>query len=114
MTERKTCGGSFYVSDEDSGMRIKGYSFCTHCGGLEPDEAIQLVKDGWEIEKTDKAYKFYLSGPYPPKDWLTFPNGHMVPLFDHRVKLYRQDMTDRQSQLFLIAVGERGPMGQRN
>lgn len=36
---------------------------CSFCGGIHPEDAIRLVGDGWEVEKTDKSYKRYLEPP---------------------------------------------------
>lgn len=33
---------------------------CSFCGGIHPDDAIALVKSGWEVEATGKNYKRYL------------------------------------------------------
>ncbi len=36
---------------------------CSYCGGIHPDDAILLVKEGWEVETTGKSYKRYLGPP---------------------------------------------------
>ena len=36
---------------------------CSFCGGVHPEDAIKLVRDGWEVEGTTKAYKRYLQPP---------------------------------------------------
>lgn len=35
---------------------------CSFCGGLHPDEALRLLREGAEITPTDKNYKFYING----------------------------------------------------
>lgn len=41
---------------------------CSFCGGIHPEDAIRLIEEGWESERTDKRYKHYL---YPAgyRDW---------------------------------------------
>jgi hypothetical protein len=34
---------------------------CSFCGGIHPDDAIELIRLGWEVESTDKGYKHYLN-----------------------------------------------------
>lgn len=36
---------------------------CSFCGSLEPDYAIQLIKQGFKVDRTDKNYKIYLNSP---------------------------------------------------
>jgi hypothetical protein len=36
---------------------------CSFCGGIHPDDAIELVRLGWEVEPTGKGYKRYLNPP---------------------------------------------------
>ena len=36
---------------------------CSFCGGVHPDDAIRLLEEGWEVERTDKSYKRYLHPP---------------------------------------------------
>jgi len=33
---------------------------CSFCGGIQPEDAIQLIAEGWWLQGTDKPYKFYL------------------------------------------------------
>lgn len=37
--------------------------FCSFCGSLHPDDAIELVELGWEVIGTTKTYKRYLEPP---------------------------------------------------
>ncbi|WP_141715339.1 hypothetical protein [Burkholderia ubonensis] len=36
---------------------------CTYCGGVHPDDVIPLLIAGWQLDRTTKAYKFYLNAP---------------------------------------------------
>lgn len=36
---------------------------CSFCGGINPDDAIKLIEQGWEAESTYKRYKRYLNPP---------------------------------------------------
>lgn len=36
---------------------------CSFCGSVHPDDAVRLIKEGWEIGPTDKFYKWYLEVP---------------------------------------------------
>lgn len=36
---------------------------CSFCGSIDPDDAIRLIKAGWEIGDTGKNYKWYLEVP---------------------------------------------------
>lgn len=36
---------------------------CSYCGGVHPDDAIALLRAGWEMEGTGKSYKRYLHPP---------------------------------------------------
>lgn len=36
---------------------------CTYCGGIHPEDLIQLIAEGWETEGTGKNYKRYLNPP---------------------------------------------------
>jgi hypothetical protein len=36
---------------------------CSFCGGIHPDDAVTLLKAGWEVGVTDKGYKRYLEPP---------------------------------------------------
>lgn len=45
-----------------SGQDSAGLS-CSYCGSLHPDRFLELVRDGWWVDPTDKAYKAYLARP---------------------------------------------------
>lgn len=36
---------------------------CSFCGSLHPDDVIELLEDGWELDPTTKRYKYYLNPP---------------------------------------------------
>ena len=36
---------------------------CSYCGGVHPDDALALLKAGWEVDTTTKSYKRYLEPP---------------------------------------------------
>src|SRR5260370_16205930 len=36
---------------------------CSFCGGANPEDVIQLMMAGWEVETTGKVYKRYLHPP---------------------------------------------------
>ncbi len=36
---------------------------CSFCGGVHPEDAIRLLREGWEVEATSKSYKRYLQPP---------------------------------------------------
>lgn len=38
----------------------KGFRTCSYDGSLHPDDFMRLVREGAEIEPTDKPYKFYV------------------------------------------------------
>jgi hypothetical protein len=35
---------------------------CSHCGGMRPSIALKAIREGAEVEPTDKNYKIYLRG----------------------------------------------------
>jgi len=36
---------------------------CSYCGGIHPDDALRLLKEGWEVDTTTKTYKRYMDPP---------------------------------------------------
>jgi len=44
------------------GLHTVGLS-CSYCGSLAPDRFMQLVREGWWVDPTDKPYKAYLAEP---------------------------------------------------
>lgn len=62
---------------------------CSFCGSVHPDDAIALMRRGWEVESSGKNYKRYLHPPgYRPLMAVRSP----VP----PVKLYVQHMSAKQ------------------
>lgn len=51
---------------------------CSYCGSLNPDRFMQLVREGWWVDPTDKPYKVYLA----------------VPLDDEQIAMARQRWMD--------------------
>lgn len=78
---------------------------CCFCGGVHPDDAIRLLKEGWHVDSTDKAYKRYLE---PPGGTLRFGKGVYVPPWGPvpPVKLYTQHFDGEQITLFNAALNE--------
>lgn len=66
---------------------------CSFCGGIHPDDAARLVKEGWSIGITDKSYKRYLEQP-------THRPGGLIP----PVKLYVQHFSPEQIKAFNEAI----------
>ena len=36
---------------------------CSFCGGAHPDDVMELIKAGWEVDPSDKSYKTYVHPP---------------------------------------------------
>ncbi|MEZ0089953.1 hypothetical protein [Streptacidiphilus sp. EB129] len=49
--------GGGLIGQEDAGLS------CSYCGSLHPDRFMELVREGWIVEPTDKSYKAYLGKP---------------------------------------------------
>lgn len=90
---------------------------CSFCGSIHPDDAIALLKDGWEVE-TAKPYKRYLNPPgmrtrheqvcRQIESKGTFDNA-TLPSFWHPtppVKLYTMHMTQAQVDEWNALVAE--------
>lgn len=45
-----------------------GFSSCTYCGSIHPDDFLQKVREGWIVGPTDKSYKVYLSSARTPEE----------------------------------------------
>ena len=39
---------------------------CSHCGGMRPSLALELIRNGAVVEPTDKNYKIYVEGGCSP------------------------------------------------
>jgi hypothetical protein len=58
---------------------------CTFCGGVHPNDAVRLIREGWHVDATDKKYKRYLEPPGGVMNRFGYnPPWHAVP----PVKLY--------------------------
>lgn len=114
MSEKQTCPDRFWfgvhnksegldswvvdrwMPRSDGGTVVWGWSWmprsCSFCGGIHPDDAIRLVREGWKVEATGKFYKRYLN----PPDGL----GVVPP-----VKLYVFHFDLEARKLFNLAIG---------
>lgn len=43
-------------------------SGCSYCGSMNPDDFMEAVRSGLEIEPTDKSYKLYVNGIPNPQE----------------------------------------------
>lgn len=78
--------------------------FCSYCGGIHPDDAFNLVVEGWAMTLTENHYKFFM----------TPDNGEQTPV--PHVKLYlmhfsqeqvlRMDDVFRARRSFMVAPSE--------
>lgn len=41
---------------------------CSYCGGVHPQDALDLMQKGWRIEATDKSYKRYMHPPHGTRE----------------------------------------------
>ncbi len=98
-----------------SGRWPQGYSqpkSCSFCGGVYPDDAISLVRKGWEVDPTDKWYKRYLQPPgYRQQVKRTLQRIRGIPVPDMSitlptppVKLYVQHFSEDQMETFNKAI----------
>jgi len=87
---------------------------CSFCGGAHPDDILKLMREGWEIEGTDKGYKRYVEPPRSGERTLFTGAGcrghkvavrpwHAVP----PVKLYVQHFSEEQVKRFNIILAAR-------
>ncbi len=67
-------GRNHGVVDQDQWERGHGLAgqdgvgaSCSYCGSLNPARFIELVRAGWWVDPTDKAYKAYLAQPLNPE-----------------------------------------------
>lgn len=71
---------------------------CSHCGGVNPDDAIALLADGWSVELTDKGYKFYM---HPPEAVQVVPPVKMYLMHFTRAQADRADEIVRGRREFM-------------
>lgn len=69
---------------------------CSFCGGIHPDDAARLIREGWCVDPTTKSYKRYLE---PPKR----RQGGLIP----PVKVYVQHFSIDQIDVFNAALKTR-------
>lgn len=90
---------------------------CSFCGGIHPDDAARLVREGWEIESTTKPYKKYLNPPgylvamnalIATRRQKSY-NGPRAPT--PPVKLYIQHFSSEQIVAFNDAIDSRAEEG---
>lgn len=67
---------------------------CSYCGGVHPQDAIKLIKQGFTIQNSDKNYKAYINAP---------DGSSCVP----PIKLYTVHFTDEEVLAINAAVVER-------
>jgi hypothetical protein len=83
---------------------------CSFCGGAHPEDVIALLRAGWTVDGTDKAYKRYLDPPgyrASVEAWLQArqlglpdPAIERVPAPVPPVKVYVQHFTADQIERF--------------
>lgn len=90
---------------------------CSFCGSIHPEDAIKLLKEGWEIETTGKSYKRYLEPPgykemlkrfrdkIRQKDEPFDDKGAWTPT--PPVKLYTMHFDQEERNLFNIEINKR-------
>lgn len=74
---------------------------CSHCGGINPDDAIALLIDGWSVELTDKGYKFYM---HPPERVAVVPPVKMYLMHWTHAQVARADEIVRGRREFMFGV----------
>lgn len=99
---------------------------CTYDGGIHPEDAIRMLKAGWEVAGTNKSYKRYLEPPgykarmqwlsiagYPSKDKPPHPEAGPEPPYTPApfpaTKLYVQHFTEDQIARFNEALAASYP-----
>lgn len=87
---------------------------CSYCGSVHPADALKLLREGWEIDPSDKRYKAYLQPPRYratllhmltctelPKDyWSPVPP---VKLYTHHCTQQQIDELNKAAKLRIIA-----------
>lgn len=91
---------------------------CSFCGGVHPEDAIGLIRAGWEVGGTDKGYKRYLEPPghrshheavmqhLRSRNEGAMPKGR-YPSPVPPVKLYVQHFSEAQIAAFNAALDDR-------
>lgn len=92
---------------------------CSFCGGIHPDDAVRLLREGWEVGVTTKGYKRYLEPPGSGQqhealmDWLSTGREGEAPKERHPspvppVKVYVQHFSQEQIDAFNAALRSSG------
>lgn len=122
---RKEIPASLWRGDGDEWLILHDFQdaprCCTYCGGAHPDDVLDLMEGGWEIEPTTEAYKRYLNSPGTRKHRISFLNAMQnamknksddilsskdLPQFHgFTVKVYIQHFSEEQIRRFNIILG---------
>lgn len=73
---------------------------CSCCGGVHPDDVIDLLIDGWSLSITDKHYKMYLE----PTDGNVSPPAKVYLQHFTREQCERADEIVRVRRDFMAAL----------
>jgi hypothetical protein len=94
-------GGEYWAAKDAWPDGFTKPRICSHCGGLNADDAIALVGEGWILQATDKRYKFYLEpegAPHP----LPPAKVYLMHMSENDVR--RADEIMRVRRLFIAAT----------
>ena len=90
---------------------------CSYCGGIHPEDAMELITLGWELEPTGKHYKRYMH-PHGAKEHVdklcqairdrVDPDWTFVDA-SPPVKLYTWHFTEAQAEQFNTLVHQHAP-----
>ena len=91
---------------------------CSYCGGVHPDDAVRLIREGWTVAGTDKGYKRYMEPPgyrawcrrvdecWPDRAAAGDPPAALpIP----PVKVYTQHFSEEQITAFNAALADSNP-----
>lgn len=88
------------VRPYDGGPYEYGSSrFCSFCGSLHPDDAIELIRHGGLLETTTKGYKRYVRAPNPIAGQMVRFGSTSGPVFRVRPRRWWSRLTERGSNL---------------
>jgi hypothetical protein len=65
-TPEQIAASPFRIDHEFPPPHWNNDNTCSHCGGMRPSLALKAIREGAEVEPTDKNYKFYLRGMSEP------------------------------------------------
>lgn len=69
---------------------------CSYCGGVNPDDAIRLMFEGWHTGGTTKGYKFYMEPPPLDVDGRRWHPVHPVKLYTYH---FNEDQLERLNSI---------------